>query len=91
MVAAAGVWPLANCQARKRATTIGNVYIELMQLVGALAAVALLNTAAHRVFDGQLSVGGLVALQLFLVAALAIGRENSYIYRDPRQPDTRCR
>jgi ATP-binding cassette subfamily B protein len=58
-------------EARKRANTIANVYIELMQLVGALAGVALLNTAAHRVFDGDLSVGGMVALQLFLTAALA--------------------
>ena len=58
-------------QARKRSNTIANGYIEGMQFVGALAGAALINTAAHRVFDGQLSVGGLVALQLFLTAALA--------------------
>ena len=58
-------------EARKRANTIANYYIELMQLVGALAGAALLSTAADRVFDGSLSVGGMVALQLFLTAALA--------------------
>jgi ATP-binding cassette subfamily B protein len=57
--------------ARKRAQTIGNTYIELMTLVGGLAGAALANTAAHRVLDGTLSVGGMVALSLFLTAALA--------------------
>ena len=42
-----------------------------MQFVAAIAGAILLGTAADRVFDGQLSVGGLVALQLFLTAALA--------------------
>ena len=58
-------------QARKRSNTIANGYIEAMQCVAALAGAALINTAAHRVFAGGLSVGGLVALQLFLTAALA--------------------
>ncbi|HJR24346.1 MAG TPA: ATP-binding cassette domain-containing protein, partial [Acidimicrobiales bacterium] len=58
-------------QARKRTNTIANSYIELMQWIAALAGAALVNTAADHVFDGTLSVGGLVALQLFLVAALA--------------------
>jgi ATP-binding cassette subfamily B protein len=58
-------------EARKRANTIANCYIEAMTCVAALAGAALINTAAHRVFQGSLSVGGLVALQLFLTAALA--------------------
>ena len=57
---------------RKRAQTIGNTYIELMTLVGGLAGAALASTAADRVVvDGTLSVGGMVALSLFLTAALA--------------------
>ncbi len=58
-------------QTRKRAQTIGNAYIEIMTFVGALAGAALANTAARRVLDGELSVGGMVALSLFLTAALA--------------------
>ena len=58
-------------ETRKRAQTIGNAYIEIMTCVGALAGAALANTAAKRVLDGQLSVGGMVALSLFLTAALA--------------------
>jgi ATP-binding cassette subfamily B protein len=58
-------------QARKRSNTIANCYIEAMTCVGSLAGAALVNTAAHRVFEGGLSVGGMVALQLFLIAALA--------------------
>jgi ATP-binding cassette subfamily B protein len=58
-------------QARKRSNTIANGYIEAMQCVAALAGAALINNAAHKVFGGGLSVGGLVALQLFLTAALA--------------------
>jgi ATP-binding cassette subfamily B protein len=57
--------------ARKKAQTIGNTYIEVMTLVGGLAGAALANTAARRVLDGDLSVGGMVALSLFLTAALA--------------------
>jgi ATP-binding cassette subfamily B protein len=58
-------------QARKRSNTIANGYIEAMQCVAALAGAALINNAAHKVFAGALSVGGLVALQLLLTAALA--------------------
>jgi ABC-type transport system involved in Fe-S cluster assembly fused permease/ATPase subunit len=58
-------------QTRKKAQTIGNAYIEIMTFMGALAGAALANTAARRVLDGDLSVGGMVALSLFLTAALA--------------------
>jgi ATP-binding cassette subfamily B protein len=57
--------------AQRRSSTIANGYIELMQCVASLAGAVLINTAADRVFAGELSVGGLVALQLFLIAALA--------------------
>jgi len=58
-------------QARKRAQTIANTYIEVMSWIAALAGAALIDRAADAVFDGELSVGGLVAMQLFLIAALA--------------------
>ena len=58
-------------QARRRSTTIANGYVVSMQFVGSIAGAILLGTAADRVFEGDLSVGGLVALQLFLTAALA--------------------
>jgi ATP-binding cassette subfamily B protein len=58
-------------ETRKKAQTIGNTYIEIMTCVGALAGAALANTAAKRVLSGDLSVGGMVALSLFLTAALA--------------------
>jgi ATP-binding cassette subfamily B protein len=57
--------------AQRRSTTLANGYIEIMQLVAGLAGAVLINTAADRVFAGHLSVGALVALQLFLIAALA--------------------
>ncbi len=58
-------------QARRRANNIANAYIELMQLVAALAGAVLLSTAGNKVLAGDLSVGSMVALQLFLLSALA--------------------
>lgn len=58
-------------QDRRRATTIANAHIELMQLVAGITGAVLLSTAGKQVFAGELSVGALVALQLFLTAALA--------------------
>ena len=58
-------------QARKRAQTIANTYIEVMTWIAALAGAALIDRAADAVFEVTLSVGGLVAMQLFLIAALA--------------------
>ena len=57
-------------RARRWSSIVGNTYIELMQGVGNLAGAALISTAGALALKGDLSVGSLVALELYLLAAL---------------------
>ena len=61
-------WQLRT--ARRTATTIANVYIESIQLILNLATMALLATAGRLALDETLTLGGVVALQLYLLKAL---------------------
>ena len=56
--------------ARRTATTIANVYIESITLVLNLATMALLATAGRLALDETLTLGAVVALQLYLLKAL---------------------
>lgn len=61
-------WALRT--ARRTATTIANVYIESIQLIMNLATMALLATAGALALDETLTLGSVVALQLYLIKAL---------------------
>jgi ATP-binding cassette, subfamily B, bacterial len=57
--------------ARRWSTSVSNVYVEAVQAVAGLAVAALFSRAGHLVLAGRLSLGSLVALDLYLGAALA--------------------
>jgi ATP-binding cassette subfamily B protein len=60
----------AHKRARRWSSLVGNVYIELMSSTGNLAGAALISTAGAIALRGELSVGSLVALALYLLSAL---------------------
>jgi ATP-binding cassette subfamily B protein len=57
-------------KARFRATTISNVYLELVQLFAALATATLLARAGGLHLDGVLSVGSVISLQLYMSSVI---------------------
>ncbi len=57
--------------ARKWATSVSNVYVEIVQVALALATAALISRAGNLTLDGTLSIGSMIVLQLYLGQALA--------------------
>src|SRR5439155_5228001 len=61
-------WELRT--ARRFSTAVSNSYIELMNAVANLAGAALISRAGGMAVAGRLSVGSMIALELYLLTAL---------------------
>jgi len=57
-------------RARRWSASVSNIYIELMSCVGNFAGAALISSAGGLALAGRLSVGSMVALELYLITAL---------------------